>query len=59
MTKIELTPKGSKETTVFTGEIEELTDEFSAYWQNLIQNPQIFRGVDGDIAVDVVVTTYN
>lgn len=56
---IELTPKGSKETTVLIGEIEELADELFAYCQNLIQNPQIVRGVDGDIAIDVVFTTLN
>ena len=56
---IELTPKGSKETTVLIGEIEELADEFSTYCQNLIQNPQVVRGVDGDIAVDVVFTILN
>ncbi len=56
---IELTPRGSKETTVFIGEIEELADELSVYYKNIIHNPKIVRGVDGEIIVDTLVTTLN
>ena len=55
MKRIELTPHGLNETTVFIGEIEELASKLDVFYKSLFKNPQVVQ-VDGEIIVDVVIT---